>query len=277
MFRAALPILLFLLAFSHACASKPPLPPPEGPQLKVATFNVNFGLQGDVATAQALMERPLDIICFQETNRGWARTLVAMYGDELPHHRFLHRPAAGGMGIMSRYPLQSVQALPGVGWFPAMLAVVKTPLGPVQVLNVHLRPPVSDDGSFVSGDFSTGEIRRGEVEAFSAHLSPDLPTLVMGDFNEEANGDAVEWLGEQREMRDTLEALDAVEDTWRWTTRWGVTLNSALDHILFDDRLVPVAGDVLKAGRSDHLPVVATFARPKAGWAPPAEPSSLSP
>lgn len=269
--------LLALAIFAAPACSTAPLPAAEpGPRLTVGTFNVNYGLQGDLATALALGESPPDVVCFQETTPAWAQRLRQIYGEALPHGRFVHRPAAGGIGLMSRYPIQSVKALPGVGWFPGLVAVVETPLGPVQILNVHLRPPVSDSGSFVSGYFSTGEIRRGEVEAFAADLDPALPTLVLGDFNEEEDGDAVAWLAEHRAMRDTLSALDRAGDTWRWETRLGVTLSSALDHILYDPRLVPVDGAIVQAGRSDHLPVVATFARPAQRRAiTPSEPSSL--
>ena len=73
--------------------------------------------------------------------------------------------------------------------FPAALLLGptgsgKTPLGEIQVLNVHLRPQVSDSGSVVSGYFTTDEIRHDQIHAFIEHLDPDLPTLILGDFNE---------------------------------------------------------------------------------------------
>ncbi|MFN3198882.1 MAG: endonuclease/exonuclease/phosphatase family protein [Bradymonadia bacterium] len=271
-------LLLFslLFSFSWACSASTTLPGHTGPELKVATFNVNFGLRGDLETAMAL-GTDVDVVCFQETNPTWERRLLEVHGNRLSHHSFVHRAAAGGLGVMSRYPIEEAEILEGVGWFPAMRIVVQAPLGPVQILNVHLRPPVSDDGSFVTGYFTTGSVREEEMQAFAEHLAPDLPTLIMGDFNEESGGDAVEWLSESRQMRDTLDALDNDDHTWRWTTRWGVKLTGTLDHILFDERLVPVRGKVIDAGRSDHLPVVATFARPVITMkAPPRDRGSLS-
>ena len=146
------------------------------------------------------------------------------------------------------------------GWFPAMRVVLHTGLGPVQVLQVHLRPPFSDSGSVVSGYFTTPPVREAEIEGFTAALDADLPTLIVGDFNEGPGGSAIAVLRE-RGMKTALPEFAPGETTWRWRTSLG-TLHHTLDHIVYDGRLEPIDTRVLRAGRSDHLPVIAVFVAP---------------
>jgi endonuclease/exonuclease/phosphatase family metal-dependent hydrolase len=160
--------------------------------------------------------------------------------------------------VLSRWKI-ATEALPAVDWFPAQRVLVHTPIGRVQVLNVHLRPPVSDSGSLVSGYFMTREVRRREIEHFAGELSPTLPTLIVGDFNEDGHGRAISFLRDQHGLRDALRQFQSGAPTWRWATSVG-TITQELDHVLYSpDRLVPIAAEVVKAGRSDHLPVLATF------------------
>ena len=127
------------------------------------------------------------------------------------------------------------------------------------MLNVHLRPAISNGGSVVSGYFLTPPVREREIEAFAASLDPDIPTLVVGDFNEHENGRAGRWLRE-RGMRSALPEFSPYAKTWRWPTSVGLTLRGRYDHIVYDPRLEPLRVAVRPVGRSDHLPVVGVFA-----------------
>src|SRR6185436_20798777 len=91
-----------------------------------------------------------------------------------------------GIGVMSRLPIRAQQLIPREqddGWFPALRLILDSPLGPVQALVVHLRPPVSDGGSFVSGHFTAPAIHEKEITRFCQALDRNLPTMVVGDFN----------------------------------------------------------------------------------------------
>jgi hypothetical protein len=52
------------------------------------------------------------------------------------------------------------------------------------MLNVHLRPQVTDDGSFVRGHLVTGPNRRREITRHLRALTPGIPAVIAGDFNE---------------------------------------------------------------------------------------------
>jgi len=223
------------------------------PDLRVATFNLNFGLAGDPETLEALEALDVDILLLQETNDVWEASVAERLRDRFPHQRW--HPAtdypAGGSAILSRYPLRALTVSPSAaGWFAALATVVDTPRGPVQLLDVHLKPSVSASGSVVSGYFSTPPERVAEIEAHLDALDADTPTIIAGDFNEQSGG-----------------ALDVLEDrgyvrpaTPRTTWRWSVgpfRLHQRLDHVLHTDHLRCTHLEVRDEGRSDHLPVVA--------------------
>ncbi|MEM6292429.1 MAG: endonuclease/exonuclease/phosphatase family protein [Myxococcota bacterium] len=232
----------------------------KAPRMRVATFNVNFGMAGRLSNAMAIEAIDADVVLLQETTEASAKRFRDSLGDVYPHQQFRDCCRAGGLGILSKHPIVWEQYLePDAGWFPAWAFEVDGPIGRVQFLDVHLRPPVSDSGSWAKGYFSTRGVRRSEIEGFFGALDPDLPTIVAGDFNEGADGRAVEFLLDKG-MQSALAEVDPDADTWHWPLAVG-ELRSMLDHIVYDDRLVLLRADVREAGRSDHFPVFADFAR----------------
>ncbi|MBU0551717.1 endonuclease/exonuclease/phosphatase family protein [Myxococcota bacterium] len=250
-----------LLSCTSAVARGARAPTPGEAHLKVMSFNVNFGLGGDPATLAAMALGEADIIALQETNARWARSIEAAYGEAYPHRRFIDAPAAGGSAILSRYPILKHQRLsPKAGWFAASLSLIDTPLGPLQLLNVHLRPAVSNSGSFVMGYFTTEHIRVAEITDFLEAVDPTLPLIALGDFNEEPGSAALARLITARKMHNLLPDFYPKATTWRWRM-YGLDFTAMLDHILISPELEALSAEVLSAGRSDHLPVLATLVR----------------
>jgi endonuclease/exonuclease/phosphatase (EEP) superfamily protein YafD len=222
------------------------------------TYNVNFGLGGDPETLAVIAGARTDLVVLQETTPDWEQALRARLGAEYPYMAFRHCCRAGGLGVLSRYPFDEREYLvPKHGWFPAWRLVVHSAIGELQVLAVHLRPPVSDSGSVLSGYFSTPATREAEIEAHFPHLDRALPTLVAGDFNEGAGGRAVAFL-ERRGFRSVLPELGGAQDTWRWNTSIG-TVRAQLDHLMYDHRLVALRAAVVPRGGSDHYPIIGVF------------------
>jgi vancomycin resistance protein VanJ len=257
---AWLPIALVLL-FLASCASPRPSSEPaaDQPHVRVMTYNVNYGVAGDPSTVEAIRQGEAGVVFLQETTPAWEQALRQQLAEEYPHMVFRHCCGAGGLAVLSKFPLRAAEYMkaPEGGWFPGWRVLVDSPIGELQALNVHLRPPVSDSGSVVAGYFSTGEIRQRQIEAYWQKIDPDLPTLVVGDFNEDTGGRAVKFLAAQG-LQSVLPDFEPSADTWRWTTSVG-QIESRLDHVTHDRRLRPLGARVIQAGRSDHLPVVATF------------------
>ncbi len=171
-------VLVGLAAMAGGCARPPAAEHParpNGPSVRVLTYNVNFGIAGDSATIAAIRDADADLVLLQETNAAWERALRASLSGELPQMIFKNRGGAGGLAVLSRLPILEVELIApaGEGWFPAVRIVVETAFGRVQALSVHLHPPVSEGGSFVSGVF---KVRRG---GRSDHL-PVIAVLIQG-------------------------------------------------------------------------------------------------
>jgi endonuclease/exonuclease/phosphatase family metal-dependent hydrolase len=255
--------VLIAIAVSVA-GCRPPLRSPEEPRAEhfsVLTYNVNYGgYRADLSTA-AILAAGTDLVFLQETNPGWEAYLRPRLGGRYPHGRFRHAPAAGGMGVFSRWPVEEVAwHKPEAGWFHGWILRVATPAGPIQVLCLHLRPQIDDNGRVGPGATRvTGRIRLAEVRELEARLDPALPRLILGDFNEEESGPAVQYLT-GRGYTDALPEFDRRSPTWRW--RAGIIrLSRRFDHIMYSAGLHCCRAGVVRAGASDHFPVVALFDR----------------
>ena len=260
-----------VIAALLAGCSAPPRPartPGPEPALRVMTYNVNFGIPGDGPTLAAIEAGNADVVFLQEINTGWERALRARFAAVVPAHGALSARRRGRhrRHVAAADPRAKADRPEGDGWFPALRLVLDSPLGPVQALVVHLRPPVSDGGSFVSGHFTAPAIHEKEITRFCQALDRNLPTMVVGDFNEEADGRAIAYLARAEwRMKSALPQFAPDRPTWRWPTTFH-TFERQLDHIIYDVRLEPLSAEVIDAGRSDHFPVVGVFvlARPPA-------------
>lgn len=227
------------------------------------TYNVNFGLEGDRSGVEAIKSAEPDLVFLQETTPAWERALVGGLGLVYPHHQFEHTHnqwAAGGLGVLSKYPIAKIDTLTdGGGPFFAWRVVIDAPGGPLQVLDLHLRPPMSDSGSWVVGYFSTRGDRQREAIAHVAKLDPKLPSLVVGDFNEEDEGMAIAVFKEHG-FTSALPQFQPNATTWQWPVG-DRTLRFRLDHVLLDKHFRAIDAEVVRLGRSDHAPVWADLER----------------
>lgn len=249
--RAALLALLLL-----GCQARRAPVEPVGPCLRVLTYNVNYGAPDAGAALRALAASGADLICLQESTPRWEAEIRAALSGPYPHMAFRHEGGAGGLAILSRRPFETrawIEPAAEGSWFPAWAVLAETPLGKVQVLNVHLRPPLPP-----SAYFRTKAVRREEIRRAAGALDPALPALVCGDFNEK-DGKAVGWL-ESEGFTDALPEFEGTE-TWRGRV-YSVPLSDQLDHVLYSRHLRCASARVLKEGGSDHFPVAAVMVRP---------------
>lgn len=260
--RARAAILVSVLALAGGACATPPRSP-EAPRpgvahLSIATFNVLFETWNDAATIEAIAQADADVVCLQEVNEAWVAALTRRYAREYPHVAFAAAGGSRGLGVMSRFPLEERALLPAAprGFHSAMIVYVRTPLGRVQVLVVHLRSYLRGRGGPLRSVTSIAEDHAQEIQAFAAQLRPG-PTLVVGDFNEESDGRAVRWL-ERRGFANALPSYHPGQPTWRGRSIAG-QLERSIDHILYDRSFVPLDARVVSAGNSDHLPVVAVL------------------
>lgn len=224
--------------------------------LEIVTYNVCFE-RPDAATVEAIAEIDADLVFLQETNSAWKELLEERLRERYPVRRYHAHDPDGGMAILSRHPVTRDEVVPSVAdAFPAWCLRFDTPTGPVDVLSVHLHPPLHDD-SLVAGYFLTGDDRHREIVA---HLRcfDGTPDLAVGDFNEE-EGDAVSHL-EGLGMQQAQLSHPPAERTWRWPTPFG-ELSGRPDHVFVGPGWAVARVSVPLVGASDHWPVHAAVRR----------------
>jgi vancomycin resistance protein VanJ len=247
--------------------------PPTGPVLRVLSYNIGGSNEPEEVLPAIRATRP-DVVLIQEHNGG----LETALGEALPGFA---RHSAGQFSIASRYPIEDVYLPPPIdipNSPPRSARFVryrlKTPLGPIHVLNVH---PVSPRNGLeeARGDGVLHEIRQGrlgsskgvtvmmansflrrrqaEQIAAEAKRSPH-PTLIAGDTNLPEGS----WI-----LRHSFSEFI---DGWSAVGRgFGYTYPASrpwmrIDRILTDPRLTFHRFEVLAEGGSDHRAVLAEIA-----------------
>ncbi|MFO0550186.1 MAG: endonuclease/exonuclease/phosphatase family protein [Polyangiaceae bacterium] len=277
----AVVVTLALSASALGCREAPALPqnqeasarasstsrPPK--TVSIATYNVFYGnaekkdgppeTWADAATLQAARElASADVIAFQETNPAWAAALSGALASTHPHCVF-HDPVRylpGGLGICAKAPIVEDRLIDSpVGWFPAESAIIELEGIRIRLVNVHLRPAVANVAEWWQTNKATRAERATEIRAYLASAGGPLDLLV-GDYNDITGSDLFAELAAAG-MDSAFALKPSGKATWRWA---GTDLQAELDHVAFSKsrfRLVDIR--VVRAGQSDHDPVIATL------------------
>ncbi|GAA3198909.1 endonuclease/exonuclease/phosphatase family protein [Dactylosporangium siamense] len=211
---------------------------------EVRLLTLNALIRDDVparlrALGPVLERSGYDIVCLQEVlHRGSARLLRRVtpgYENRAGTGLTL---LAGGLLLVSRWPIRRHR----FARFPmtrplrtellmrkgAQLAVVDTPAGPLAVVNTHLSANRDDDWS--EGNRYTAIIR-GELDCLARLVTgfePDLPAVVVGDFNVPRDAPVFTRFAAAAGLRDVL--AGDTSTTYRPTPRWPSP--PALDQVL---------------------------------------------
>jgi vancomycin resistance protein VanJ len=226
--------------------------------VRLATYNLNYSNPDPRGSLDAIAAADADVVLLQEITAGWQRALADRFAAQYPTHIFrLHRRNAGGLAVLSKYPIggEEMLAPPEGGWFPAQRMVVTSPFGECELLHVHLRPAL-DHGSWISGFMTTPPVREQEIKSYWKALAHALPVIVAGDFNEDPSGLALAFLEQQGMTR----LVTSGPRTWHYEEDAWDVLKMDLDHIVISPELAAHDPRVLDAGTSDHRPVIATLA-----------------
>ncbi|HYV26946.1 MAG TPA: endonuclease/exonuclease/phosphatase family protein [Candidatus Eisenbacteria bacterium] len=269
--------LALMVTLVTGCRSVRQAEVPTGPQVRILTYNINWGGPRPDVAAQILRQSKADVVCLQETTPEWEQYLRRELAGDYPFAEFRNSQnrAGGGLAFLSRLPAHEIAYIPSeTGWFDGWIMKFETACGPVQILNVHLRPPVSDSGSWVSGYLFTRSDRVREMERFFGKCQPGLPTMVAGDFNDGEKSAVVGWL-EGKGLVNALPQFDYRTPTWEWKTSV-VKLHRRMDHVLYSRELHCCSARVLRAGASDHFPVEAVFTATGTRGTTPGDRASLS-
>lgn len=222
--------------------------------ISLVTYNVNYHfINKDVV--RVLDSINADVVCLQETNAEWENIIRNGLKNKYPFKQFKHRGTAGGLAILSKYPIIKNEYLSnGVGWFPATRSIIKKNKDTIQILNTHLKPKLTRKGLIGwKAYFEAEEIHIKELEGFIKQLVPNLPTVIVGDFNEGDKGKAMAWL-KATGFEDALPKFNKRSKTWRF-----IILRGRFDHLVSNKKLKCSSAKVYKLGKSDHFPVLGVF------------------
>jgi endonuclease/exonuclease/phosphatase family metal-dependent hydrolase len=245
------------------CASgcgQPPLSPSEptegAPHFRIGSYNVEIGAEDDPGNLDVVGDIGAEIFALQEVTPAAEARLRVMYAEQYPHQLYQSKGGAGGLALLSRYPLVDLGLRPGPGgWHPAWHVEVAAPMGQLQLLNVHLRSLFSGDGNPLTSFLNTDEDHLAQIRDFTEAIEPGASTIIVGDFNEGVDGVAVRYL-EDLGYLNVLPAFRPGQPTWMERSI-GDQLEETIDHVLIDASLRPLDAWVERRGQSDHLPVVA--------------------
>lgn len=273
-------LLCLLLTLSFACAAKanpPPTPTPDAApatpatptkalDLRVLTYNLNYGNTDWDEIEASIRAANADVVALQEVTADAATHLPGRLRDLYPHTALRPAQAASGFALLSRHPITSEHHLePEFGFFGTQVATLDIGGQPVQLLNVHLQPalPKRGDGPLQIAQtvFAMERVRAQEIQRILAERAPELPALMLGDFN------TLSILGVISTAHDAgfldtapqvLQNPDTEHPTWHWRLP-SDTVRYRIDYILHSHHWQTTAHQVFYEGSSDHFPVVAAL------------------
>lgn len=252
-------VVVFFVALC-ACAAPPPLSPrdpdPGSVHFVVQTYNVHRERWSDASTVEAIGARDAEIVCLEEVTSYWRAVIEQRYATQYPHMLFATKENAGGLAVLSHYPLEDHGVVPVPGdLHPGWIVFADTPGGAVELVVVHLRSLFNGGDDWATNYMKTGATHLDELALFMGHAVEPMPTIVLGDFNESPKGDAVRRL-EDRGFTNLLPAFRPGQYTWSGPSVGGM-LDMTIDHVMVDDSFEPLDAWTDRRGASDHIPVYA--------------------
>lgn len=239
----ALPVVQRALAESPSLACT-------GPAFTVATVNLQFSNRSQQTALAWLAEHPVDLIVVQELTGAWAQALAG--SDAHPHRFLLTREDPYGIGVLSRWALESAGAIDLAGdGLPSIEGIVDIEGRRVRLLGLHTRWPVLPEVARMRDAALVG--------AAGIARDSDLPVILLGDLNLTPDSPEFTRLLDESALRDVVSGR-------RWRPTWQAgfwPLALRIDHVLVSPQLCVEAVEVGPSIGSDHRPVIARLRLPR--------------
>ena len=143
-------------------------------QFRVITANLHYSNQDHRRFSEWLLAHPADLVVAQEVTAAWAQSLRAT-AVAYPHSRIVAREDPYGMAVFSRWPMQVETVDLAVDGLPSMLVRIDAPDGPLQVLALHTRWPITPQLHM---------LRNRALDRAASLVDQDpTHTLLVGDLN----------------------------------------------------------------------------------------------
>ena len=172
--------------------------------------------------------------------------------DLLPYHAKRPQPGASGTALYGRAPFRGERTLHPDTWFDQARAQFVHSGVSVDVVAVHLTPPIPDA-------LAMQRWRADLAQLPAADPDDGVVTVLAGDFNATMDHSAFRWLL----GTGYVDAADATGAGLIPTWHSGWVPPVTLDHIVVERGVGVRDVRVYDMGRSDHRAVVADLALPK--------------
>lgn len=187
---ASLIIARLLLA---GATPRPATTAPAAEPLSVLAFNVQYDSPHPERSLDLIDTESADLVCLTEITPAFAAALQKRLGTRYPHHVVHTASGTWGVGLWSRVPLTDaaiVEQRPHR--MPGAIATVRLRGKRVRVACVHLFPPGAqrNRASLVQAMGENAQLRKEQARSWTTRLGSG-PALVMGDFNEGPDGEAL--------------------------------------------------------------------------------------
>lgn len=216
----------------------------DGRAVRLVAFNVNVGNADMPRVARYLDSLAPDVVVLEELPAAHAQRLFELL-PALPNHFFAPGLSAGGVAILSRWPLADPQVITRDGVQLAARADVDIGDRRLRLYGIHLFWPLVA---------RSADYRNAQIEALGRELAECRGACVAaGDFN------TTPWSSHFRD----LVATPGIHDCSRgfgWLPTWPAALPAWLririDHCLASASVAVTGARVGEAAGSDHLATI---------------------
>lgn len=211
-------------------------------ELSVVTANLQYVNERPAPFLAWLAEQPADLVVVQELSPGWAAALEAL--PRYPHRHLIVRSDAYGIGVLSRWPIEQVEALDlGGDGHPSLSGVVVVGGQRARFYGMHARWPILP---------ALARSRDEALARLAERVRSDaLPVVILGDLNLSPDSPVFARLLATSGLRDALQGP-------RWRPTWMAgfwPLALRIDHVLVNEDLCVEGTAVGGTIGSDHRPV----------------------
>jgi len=227
-------------------------PRPDAPTISIYSANLYVGNTDAKAMTASIKAADADIIVLIEMSHEAATqvdTVLAGYPNRVAMPS-LERPHRDRNVIASRFPLKAMHSPTRIPGLSHMIALVDTPLGPIEVVAVHLTRPWPYQ-------YQWGQITQA-MSLAQVVAGADTPVVVAGDFNSVSSAR----IGKQ--IQNDIGLIPAPGWPGTWPSALPAPLGITIDQVYSSPELAFVGRRVGRRNGSDHRPVITrlTLAEP---------------
>jgi endonuclease/exonuclease/phosphatase (EEP) superfamily protein YafD len=215
--------------------------------LELMTVNVSFRQFAARRLLEIVRDADPDVLVIQEFTPH-AESVLAELDQLFPHHNTFPADGAYGIGLWSRFELESGTIL-ALGRLPAIEARIRGPSGTFTVIGAHLSAPTSP---------RRARARNQELRELATRAAAiDGPLIVAGDFNITPYSPYfTDWL-EASGLRDSRRGR-TLRISWPTMAPW---LGIPIDHVAANSGFTILSHRGLPNFESDHFGVSVELAQ----------------